>query len=155
MLTLKQWMELANYKITEGSEYYSDGVTLYCLDSWGGNSDGYNLCVVFDPTKDQWVRSVEVCDYKNKRAYRISNLTDKDDHAWDDVKWIDLECDEDFITKATAIQSGEPYDTRIDIPLRMTDDELLVLFKLAHAADMTFNDYAAMVIEKQLSRTAE
>lgn len=151
MITLKQWMELVDFKITEGGEYYSDGKTFYCLDSWDGSASGYSLCVVFDPQDDQRVRAVEVCDYKNQRAYRISNLVDKDQHVWDDVEWVDLGTDEDFIEKASAIRQGIAYDTRVSIPLQLTDDELFVLFKLAHSHDMTFNDYIAKIIEEQLS----
>lgn len=152
MLTLKQWMELVNYKITEGSEYYSDGATLYCLDSWDSNHDGYSVSIVFDPKDEQRVHLVEVCDYKNQRAYRRCTSPQDDSNAWDGVSWVDLETDEDFIEKTAAIMKGVEYDTRISIPLTLTDDELLVLFKLAHAADVTFNEYVARVVQEQLDR---
>lgn len=32
-------------------------------------------------------------------------------------------------------------DNRVEIPLDFSDEELLVLFKQAHEADMTFNDF--------------
>lgn len=68
------------------------------------------------------------------------------------VSWVDLETDEDFIEKTVAIMKGVEYDTRISIPLTLTDDELLVLFKLAHAADVTFNEYVARVVQEQIDR---
>ena len=37
-------------------------------------------------------------------------------------------------------------DNRVEIPLDFSDEELLVLFKQAHEADMTFNDF----VEKAL-----
>lgn len=68
------------------------------------------------------------------------------------VSWVDLENDEDFIEKTAAITKGVEYDDRVSIPLTLTDDELLVLFKLAHAADVTFNEYVARVVQEQLDR---
>jgi hypothetical protein len=38
-------------------------------------------------------------------------------------------------------------DNRVEIPLDFSDEELLVLFKQAHEADMTFNDF----VEKALT----
>ena len=151
MIVLKDWMELVDFKITEGSDYYHNNQTLYVLDSWDGNNDGCSLSVVFDPKDDQRVYFVEVCDYKNQRAYRRTYETPVDNIAWDGVEWVDLETDEDFIEKATAIKAGEEYDTRISIPLTLSDDEQLELFKLAHSRDMTFNKYVEMIIEQKLA----
>ena len=152
MITVKQWMELVDYKITEGSEYYLGNMMLYVLESWDGNQDGYSVSVIFDPKDKQRVHIVEVCDYKNQRAYRRCASPQDDSNAWDEVSWVDLETDEDFIEKTVAIMKGVEYDTRISIPLTLTDDELLVLFKLAHAADVTFNEYVARAVQEQLDR---
>ena len=95
----------------------------------------------------------EVCDYRNNRAYRISlERHEDDDTGWDGVEWIDLATDSDFLEKARAILNKEEYDTRIVIPLSLSDGELLILFEMAHEADMTFNDYVAGIIAKQLTR---
>lgn len=152
MLTLRQWMELVDFKITDGGEYYLGDMTLYSLESWDGNHDGYSVNVVFDPKDEQRVHIVEVCDYKNQRAYRRCASSQDDSVAWDGVSWVDLENDEDFIEKTAAITKGVEYDDRVSIPLTLTDDELLVLFKLAHAADVTFNEYVARVVQEQLDR---
>lgn len=152
MLTLRQWMELVDFKITDGGDYYLGNMTLYSLESWDGNHDGYSVNIVFDPKDEQRVHIVEVCDYKNQRAYRRCASPQDDPNAWDEVSWVDLETDEDFIEKTAAIMKGVEYDTRISIPLTLTDDELLVLFKLAHAADVTFNEYVARAVQEQLDR---
>lgn len=152
MLTLRQWMELVDFKITDGGDYYLGNMTLYSLESWDGNHDGYSVNIVFDPKDEQRVHIVEVCDYKNQRAYRRCASPQDDSNAWDEVSWVDLETDEDFIEKTAAIMKGVEYDTRISIPLTLTDDELLVLFKLAHAADVTFNEYVARAVQEQLDR---
>ena len=141
MITLKEWMEVANYRITEGSDYYAYGGA-YALSSWNGDQDGYSLEIIFDQ-QTQEVYEVQACDYKHNRAYRLVNEDYKDesrdDEAWDDTKWIDLEVADDWIQKALSIVAGEDYDTRVSMPVDFTDAELLTYMKLAHEKDMTFN----------------
>jgi hypothetical protein len=165
MITLKEWMELVNYRITEGSEYCWQcyGTEAYSLDSWNGDQDGHSFTVIFDKG-NQTVYEVTVCDYANDRAYRMINPDFKfgyddeaqnrgvdRDQAWDDVNYTDLETDEDFMTKAQAIIAGDPYDTRISIPINLPDDEMLVLMTMAHERDMTFNDFVEDIIRKALA----
>jgi len=152
MITLKEWMELIDYKITEGSEYCWQcyGLSAYSLDSWNGAHDGYSFTIVFDK-KTQEVFEVQAHDFLHSRAYRMINpeyksqqakeVADRDcgDEAWDDVDYIDLEVVDDFIQKALAIKAGEDYDTRVSVPVDFTDEELLKYMKLAHERDMTFN----------------
>lgn len=149
MITLKQWMEICNYRITEGGDYTPSNARIYSLDSWNGDQNGHSLMIGFDP-KTQEVYTVEVHDYKNDRSYRLVNPQFKehftDNEAYDGVEFTDLEVDDDFIEKATAIVNGEEYDTGILVPLNFTDEELLPIFKLAHEADMSFNDYVNMAL---------
>jgi hypothetical protein len=160
MLTIKQWMELVEYRITEGSEYQWQcfGSDAYCLSSWNGDQDGYSFNIVFD-TENQQVYTVEVCDYKNNRAYRVIDpnyrgsyqreAEQRDvDHslAWDDCNFVDLDEDDDFIAKAEAIRSGVPYDTRVTVPLELTDQETLNLMTLAHEADMSLNQFVEKIL---------
>ena len=155
MLTLKEWMEITDYKITEGSDYTWEcyGHNAYMLDSWNGEQDGYSFTVIFD-TQTQEVYEVQAHDYVRQRAYRMINedfrkknkkearKRDIDrDQAWDNVDYIDLEVDDDFIQKCLAIRKGEDYDTRVSMPVDFTDEELLKYMKAAHEKDMTFNQY--------------
>jgi hypothetical protein len=155
MITLKEWMEVVEYRITEGSDYCWDcyGPDSYMLDSWNGEQDGHSFTIIFD-TRTQEVYEVQAHDYPNNRAYRLINAnyqpkvmmeaTDKDvdfDQAWDDVSYTDLESDEDWLEKARAIFAGEEYDTRVSIPVDFSDDELLKYMTMAHERDMTFNQF--------------
>jgi len=166
MLTVKEWMELVDYRITEGSDYgwMCFGPKAYSLSSWNGEHDGYSFNIVFDNT-DQTVYTVEVCDYKNDRAYRIINPlfksaydNESDDRgvlgnqAWDEVDWIDLESDDDFIQKGLAIRAGEDYDTRVSVPLDLPDDLLFELMKQAHEQDITLNELMEQVILDAIER---
>lgn len=155
MLTLKEFMELVDCRITEGSDYFTNIPNLYCLTSWNGEQDGYSLAVVFDPKDDQRVYMVEACDYARSRAYRLVDpALEVDDQAWDDTKWTTLEADDDFIQKALAIKSGDDYDTRISIPLNMPDDVLFTLMKQAHEQDITFNQHLENILRDKIQEMA-
>ena len=158
MITLKEWMQLVDYKITEGSEWFSNVPNLYSLTSWNGEQDGYSLNIVFDPTDDQRVYLVEVSDYKNNRAYQlkdeklVSGDPDKDNQAWDEVNFVDLETGEDFIKKAQAIIAGEDYDQRVSIPVDLPDDVTFTLMKQAHELDITFNQHMNNILAAECER---
>ena len=145
MISLKEWMELVDYKITEGNDYYAFSPDAYSLNSWSGTQDGYSFDIVFD-TKTQVVYQVEACDYRLNRAYRLVHTLYKDqfqadEQAWDDTNWIDLEVDDDFIQKSLAIKAGEDYDNRVQIELDIPEADLLLYMKEAHKRDMTFNEF--------------
>jgi hypothetical protein len=156
MITLKEWMELVDYKITEGSDYGWGcyGSNSFQLDSWNGvhGVGGYSFNIVFS-TKSQKVYEVSMCDYTNNRAYRMINPKFQKKHdkeaefrnvnlneAWDDVDYVDLDVLDDFIQKALAIRAGEIYDTRVQVEVDFSDEDLLQYMKLAHERDMTFNE---------------
>jgi hypothetical protein len=171
---MKEWMELVDYKITEGSDYgwQCYGPNAYCLDSWNGvhGKGGYSFSIVFS-TKTQKVYEVSVCDYTNDRAYRMIAENKQGKHkeeskshgvnlneAWDDVDYVDLEVDDDFIQKCLAIKDGEDYDTRISVPLDLPDDLLLEAAMNAHRQGITLNDYinnALMELVDEVKRDPE
>ena len=153
MLTLKEWMELVDYKITEGSDYFTNVPGLYSLDSWNQEQNGFTFFIAFDPKDDQRVYVVEACDYANNRAYRIKDpAIELDKTAWDDVEFTELEVDDDFIQKALAIKAGEEYDTRVSIPLELEDDLLFELMKQAHERDITLNQMVEQVLREVLEK---
>jgi hypothetical protein len=113
------------------------------------------MAITFD-TVTQIVYCVEACDYANNRAYRIVNPAykgvDKHAEAWDDVNWIDLEVDDDFIQKCLAIKEGEDYDNRVMIPLTLPDNEMFEIMKMAHERDMTLNAFIEEVLEDYVTK---
>jgi glutaredoxin len=153
MITLKEFMDLVDHRITEGSDFCWEcyGPNAYSLSYWNQDHNGHSICIIFD-TRTHEVYTVEACDYKHDRAYRLINPDYKTAHnneavgrnvdtnqAWDDVDYVDLDVDDDFIQKALAIIAGEDYDTRVQVPVDFTDEELLTYMKLAHERDITFN----------------
>lgn len=168
MITLKEYFELIEYKIDDGSDYgwTCYGSNAYTISAWNGiqGAGGFSFNCVFD-TKDQTVYEVEVCDYTNKRAYRMVNPDFKSAHddeaksrgvyanqAWDNVDYVDLESTDDFIQKALAIQAGEDYEDRVSIPLDLEDDLLFKLMKLAHEHDITLNQMVEQVLQEVIDK---
>jgi hypothetical protein len=160
MITLKQFFETINYRVSEGYNFQWQcyGPNAYGLESTKLGEDGHNIGVVFD-SQDQTVYQVEAHDYRNERSYRLVNPVFNDarrqecvrrgidaDEAYDTVKFIDLETTEDFLEKATAIINGEDYDTRISIPVDLPDGMLFELMKQAHEQDITLNEYMENVL---------
>jgi hypothetical protein len=72
--------------------------------------------------------------------------------AWDDVNWVDLDTDEDFLEKAQAIFQGEDYDTRVQVPLELDDATLFQLMKLAHESDVTLNQKVEEILRDVIER---
>jgi len=165
MITMKEWMELVNFRITEGSDYQWQcyGNNAYHLDSWNGEQDGHSFTIIFD-TKDQTVYEVQAHDYVHQRAYRMVNedfakkMKKESKHrginkneAWDYVDYVDLEVDDDFIQKCLAIQAGEDYDTRIQVEVDFTDEDMLQYMKLAHSMDITFNELVEQALQNAIN----
>jgi hypothetical protein len=162
MITMKEWMELVDYKITEGSDYGWEcyGPNSYCLDSWNGvhGKGGYSFSITFS-TKTQKVYEVSMCDYTNDRAYRMINPKFQEKHrkeaksksqlanqAWDDVDYVDLEVADDFFQKALAIQAGQDYSTDITVPLELPDELILQAALAAHKQNITLNEYINLAL---------
>jgi hypothetical protein len=165
MITIKDFMEAVEYRITEGSEYCwnSFGPNAYRLESWNGEQDGHTVSILFD-TKTQTVYQMEAHDYKAERSYRWTHpdyLTayrdeckqhSNNDMAYDDVKFTELDVHEDMLKKANAIVRGEEYDTRVTVPVDLNDDELFTLMKLAHERDVTLNKLIEDILQKVIDR---
>lgn len=169
MITLKDYMETVNYRITEGSEYCWQcfGSYAYRLDSWNGEQDGYSIGIVFD-TQTQEVYEVEAHDYRNGRVYRMQNPAYVEAHnteaksrnvdpseAWEDddgnsVKYIDLDVDADWLDKARSIVQGLDYDTRVQIEVDWDDDLLNAAMRLAHEQDITLNQLVERCLTEYL-----
>ena len=168
MISLEQFMKTVDYHITEGNTYdwqcYGDNA--YSLSAWNGvhGAGGWSANITFD-TKDQTVYEVDMCDYTNDRAYRVINPDFVDafekesetravplNQAWDEVDYVDLEVEQDWLEKAQAIVSGENYDTRVQVPLDFSDEELLKYMKLAHEQDVTFNQLVTQALTEAIAQ---
>jgi len=171
MITIKQFMEVVEYRITEGSAWawpcFGPQAQPYTLAAWNGDYEGWSMNIVFD-TGTQQVYLAEACDYRLQRAYRRVNPDwalqyrdyaqsqgERTDQAWDLVDFVDLETDDDWIEKALAIRAGRDYDTRISVPVTLTDDELYSLMQQAHARDITLNQLVTEILDRAVQERTQ
>jgi hypothetical protein len=167
MITIQEFLEIINYRITGGSNYgwQCFGANARWLDC---EVEGqYSANIVFDAATQE-VYTAEISDYRNDRCYRLINPDYVDAHnseakergvdikqAWDEVKWVDLETDDDWIQKSVAIVAGNDYDTRVSIPIDLSDETVYELMKLAHEQDITFNQLIETVLSDAIDKYGE
>lgn len=164
-MQLKDVNESLNHQISGGSEYdwQCYGANARFLDYT--SSYATSSCVFDTLTQEIYEVHVEFTN-SEKRPYRWLNPNTKQtmydesayreidaDQAWDDVKWIDLETEEDFLQKASAIFKGETFDTRVSVPLDLTDEELFAMMKLAHEKDITLNQLMVEIMQAVIDST--
>jgi len=165
---LSQINEAFNHKITSGSEYqwYCYGPDARFLDY---ESHYAHVGVIYSTeTLEIFQAEVSVKSDawdEDKKPYRWLNPEYKDsfyseaikrdvdpDQAWDDIKWTDLEVEEDWLEKAIAIFNGEEFDNRIQVPIDLDDDLLLKLSMEAHKRDITLNNMIEIILQEVIDR---
>ena len=165
---LSQVNEITNHKITEGSEYcwrcYPDARYL------NYESDFAYIGVIYS-TESQIIYEAEVTikteswnevddkpyrwlnpEYKEIMIAEAKERKVKWRKAWDNIKWIDLEVEDDWLEKATAMFNGEEFDTRVQIEVNLEDDLILGLAKEAHKRDITLNKMIEVVLQEVIDR---
>lgn len=157
---LKKYMEAVGYRITEGDKFGWPcwGSNAYWLSSWNGEYDGHSAGITFD-TSTGVTYEITLCDYSRNRAYRWLNPDFKDayvkyaqgkDTAWDDVKYIDLDLQDDILEKMRCVFAGLEYDDRVKMELELDDDTFMLLAKAAHSRDITINKMIESVLEEAI-----
>ncbi len=163
MITIKEYLEAIDYKITGGSEYqwncFGPNARYLDSDSHVDGSENYSINACFDAV-DQTVYVIEAWDYINNREYRWINpdfrsayeaeAREKEidpNESLDGQKYIDLDVTEDILEKVSKIVAGESYDTRVKVPVDFSDEDLLQYMKLAHEMDITFNELVERAIK--------
>jgi len=142
------------------------------LQCYGPHTSIYSAYVTNDyeccaAVNDRGIRELNLYDYKNKRNYRwtvpeVEPLRNAEfllagidpDICDGDQEFIDLIMIEDMIEKITAINAGEEYDTRITIPLELTDEEFILIARAAHELDITINEFMVQAVREQLRKIA-
>jgi len=160
---LQKVNEALDHRISGGSEYTW---TCWTDARWLDYESDYGHASVVFNCKTQEVYTAEVHDVEHKhRPYRWLNPDHKQamldeakmhntypDQAWDDVKWYDLETENDWLDKASAIMRGESFDTRIEVPVDLDDDVLFKLFTMAHERDITLNKMVELILQEVINK---
>lgn len=150
--------EALNHRITGGSDYYWEcyGPYVRFLDF---ESDYAHASILFDTYTQEVYEGIVTSKDDSVKPYRWFNPNTKQDYldeckardidphnAWDDVNWVDLETEEDFLDKAAAVFKGDSFDERVQVPIELEDSELFYLMKMAHDRDITLNQMVEEVL---------
>jgi len=165
MITIKEFMELIEYKISDGSRYQWDcyGHSAWTI-SYEDIAKNTTIFIVFD-TNDQTVFEMQAWDGLYKREYRWINEAYIEDHAAecyqrnvpvrqsiDERNFIDLDVEMDMMEKAYAIFKGLEYDTRVSIQLNLDKDVEYQLMQMAHEKDMTLNQFVEDLLREYIKK---
>jgi hypothetical protein len=163
-MNIKHLLEIVNYCFESGGKYqwhcYGDDAFFIDFKTVAGKAVGGAIVNSIGEVLEAHleVPGEPICYQWTNPAYRQSYLDEAKrrgvdpDIAWDDVEYTILEVEEDFLERFDAIIHGREFDRGILVPLHIPDDELFVLFKMAHEANMTFNDFVNQILEKELIR---
>lgn len=155
-----------DYAITGGSEYgWSCYPNARYVDFESNPLVDVSAVICTDRST---IYEVTVCQKKGDTCYRWMNPAYRKEHddeasvrnvspntAYDDVNWIDLETPEDFLTKMSAMLAGEEFDSRIEVPIELSDAEFTALARMAHERDITFNEMVVEILKEMVSRANE
>jgi len=168
MITLKEYLEAIDYRITGGSEYQwkcfgENARYLDCADK-EGYGGAYSINAEFDSV-EQTVYAIELWDYVNDREYRWINPAYIKDHmkacakhsvdvyeSMDGRNYIDLDVAADILEKISKVVAGEPYDERVQIQVDMSEEDMLQYMKLAHNLDITFNELVERALREAIDK---
>lgn len=162
-MELSDFLELTNNRITGGSEYMWDcyGKNARFIDF--ENSDimismvydtktnkAYEMTVDIEETPDgdcayRWVD--EVYQRPLAREYKARGLDISSERYTD--------CSEDVIilTAKNAMKTADTLaDTRVEVPLELSDDEIFRLMKMAHERDITLNQLVDEILRETIDR---
>lgn len=164
MINLQSFLEAIEFKISGGSEYLwnSFGNNVRTIESSVLNR--YSASATFD-TETNEVYMVEAHDEDLEISFRMINpdyinaYIDECEQrnvnfgiAYDQVRYIDLDHEEDMLEKINAIVNGEEYDTRVLLKLNLPEDIILALALQAHELDITLNDHMCNIIMEEVER---
>lgn len=169
MITIKEFLEAAQYRIIGGSAFQWPcfGENARYLDCDGDNNES-SASIVFD-TQTQEVYLAEAWDYKRERFYRYFGSEEfkeayqaesesrccSFDEPYDNQRFTDLNFKEDFLAKLAAIVADEEYADTVEVELDLTDDEWLLLMQEAHKKDITLNQLVTQLLTEMVERESQ
>lgn len=132
------WTSLGQAKIWDIKNIEGD-----VIGSFVANKEGEVLEVDFDHTygeKDVFYRWV-------KPSVKFSYLAEYNDKAKLKNTFVELEDELDCLEKINAVVNVQGFDGRVVTPINLADEDFLLIAKMAHAANITFNDQVNVMLE--------
>ena len=170
MITLKQFLQAIQHGINSGHhfDWQCYGISAYFMEVQAGPGDESNSASIVFDLDNKEVYEASVYDYANHRAYRILNTAHdvfrKEEcnkravstaQAWPGIDYTDLEVEEDFLEKMTAIMLNLEYNTDVLVSLEIDQERLYQLMLMAHDADLTLNQYTNKILRAAFEEKQE
>lgn len=167
MITLKDFLDCTDYGITESSKFLWDcyGDNALSVEYWDGRCDEAGSASIVIDIKTGTVYQMEVWDHTNLREYRWINPeyfevyrteSERRDldyrNSADDREYIDLEDIEDMLEKTYNILHEIEYDSRVSVPLNLSEEEEIRLMRLAHEKDMSLNQLVEEILRAEIDK---
>lgn len=160
---LRNVNEAFDHKIIGGSEHcwncwdnarYLDFESKYAFASVIFNTETQEVYSAEINSKDDSTKPYQWMDPTYKQLYldEAASRGVNPKVAWDNVNWIVLETQEDWLEKANAIFNGKPFDERVQVPLDLDDDILFQLMMMAHERDVTLNKMVEIILQEVVDR---
>ena len=158
---LKDVLEAVEYRFSSGDRYLwqcygDDSVYLNLKDVQdrpvGSILFDSNTAEVYEITVEvpgeqlcyRWINPEFVDDYRDEAESRGVDP----DIAWDDVKYTDIETEDDMLDKLNAIINCREFDRSIVVPIYLSEQEELLLHRSAHEAGVSTNEYVNMILRR-------
>jgi hypothetical protein len=176
-MNLEQIMAAFAYKVEGGAEFqwncypnarYIDFAhnPMYDPASGKNNAHGSVLFSTVDQTVYEANVTAEICYPHGARKdvnYRWINPEYREAHdaeaeakgvkpnlVYEDTNWTDLDVEEDFLEKATAIFSDKKFDERVLVPVELEDELIVHLAMEAHKRDITMNKMIEVILQQRI-----
>ena len=166
MITLSEWLRAVKYQVQYSVPRPKlstvDGTSNFRVFSASGNRDSIEYehisnLIFNEETENATV--IEFIDYNQSLAYRWINPVYRDSNmeliVVPEVEFIQLDEEADIMEKITALFNGEEYDSRVTVPLDLTEHEIYMLAMGAHKQDITLNEYIGEVLKAAMEAANE
>jgi hypothetical protein len=115
------------------------------------NKDGEVLEVDFDHTygeEDIFYRWI-------KPSVKFAYLAEYNEKARSSQKFVELEDELDCLEKVNAVVNVKSFDGRVVTPINLSDEDFLLIAKMAHASNITFNDQVNVILQNLVDTYGE
>ena len=161
-----QIMRVGEYRVDESGstswKIFPNGRYYDALGEYGsfGLTFSIETLEVLDVTlNSELAYSHAPCSYRwinpaYKEAY-LAELADDGEDPKDsgfDRDYVDIDVLEDILEKATAVLANEDFDRRVVMQLDLPKDVLDYIFRAAHEADITVNQFIEQLLLKEIER---
>lgn len=140
-----------------------EDVALYQKNNFGGKCVYYDFLNIQEKSMGSALVEVstgkvveltfEPVHQESQYIYRWINPDFKKMHISDpNLEYMDLEVWEDACEKFKACTECTDFDPSISVPVNLTDEEFLVLSKIAHEKNITFNQLVNDVLMQEMGK---